>query len=59
MLNETHRAPPRYKISDFFSSLLETPNVIGNSGFHCRSNAKRLVNAAKQITEDLREIPSP
>jgi hypothetical protein len=22
MLNETHRAPPRYKISDFFSSLL-------------------------------------
>jgi len=23
MLNETHRAPPRYKISDFFSSLLE------------------------------------
>ena len=24
MLNETHRAPPRYKISDFFSSLLGT-----------------------------------
>src|SRR5437016_14108102 len=23
MHNETHRAPPRYKISDFFSSLLE------------------------------------
>jgi hypothetical protein len=23
MINETHRAPPRYKISDFFSSLLE------------------------------------
>jgi hypothetical protein len=23
MLNETQRAPPRYKISDFFSSLLE------------------------------------
>jgi hypothetical protein len=23
MLNETHRAPPRYKIFDFFSSLLE------------------------------------
>jgi hypothetical protein len=22
MFNETHRAPPRYKISDFFSSLL-------------------------------------
>jgi hypothetical protein len=22
MLNETHHAPPRYKISDFFSSLL-------------------------------------
>jgi hypothetical protein len=22
MLNETHRAPPRYKISAFFSSLL-------------------------------------
>jgi hypothetical protein len=21
--NKTHRAPPRYKISDFFSSLLE------------------------------------
>jgi hypothetical protein len=23
MSNETHRAPPRYNISDFFSSLLE------------------------------------
>ena len=23
MLNETHRTPPRYKIPDFFSSLLE------------------------------------
>jgi hypothetical protein len=26
MLNETHRAPPRYKISDFFSSLLGRPS---------------------------------
>jgi hypothetical protein len=25
MLNETHRTPPRYKISDFFSSLLGQP----------------------------------
>jgi hypothetical protein len=30
MLNETHRAPPRYKISDFFSSLLEV-NLRNNS----------------------------
>jgi len=29
MLNETHRAPPRYKISDFFSSLLEFPERYG------------------------------
>jgi hypothetical protein len=28
MLNETHRAPPRYKISDFFSSLLEDWSVV-------------------------------
>jgi hypothetical protein len=27
MLNKTHRAPPRYKISDFFSSLLVSDNV--------------------------------
>jgi len=26
MLNETHLASPRYKISDFFSSLLEPPS---------------------------------
>jgi len=37
MLNETHLASPRYKISDFFSSLLnveqrhETSIVIGNT----------------------------
>ena len=27
MPNKTHRAPPRYKISDFFSSLLESGAV--------------------------------
>jgi predicted enzyme related to lactoylglutathione lyase len=36
MFNETHRAPPRYKISDFFSSLLgyRQVNTASKEGIH-------------------------
>jgi len=33
MLNETHRTPLRYKISDFFSSLLGCRYMEGGCGF--------------------------
>jgi pyrimidine deaminase RibD-like protein len=41
MLNETHRAPPRYKISDFFSSLLEPRSKRKPPKISC---AKRLID---------------
>jgi hypothetical protein len=46
MLNETHSAPPRYKISDFFSSLLELR--AGRSRPH-RKTQEVLVNVLKKL----------
>ena len=49
MLNETHRAPPRYKISDFFSSLLDVKaDAIDLAGpldayIECKKDGKAMV----------------
>jgi hypothetical protein len=47
MLNETHRAPPRYKISDFFSSLLKPKwvnQVPTASGYRESGDRKRSID---------------
>src|ERR1700676_3384922 len=37
-VNKTHRAPPRYKISDFFSSLLDPFCGVGTTLIETRAN---------------------
>ena len=57
MLIETHRAPLRYKISDFFSSLLEdNPEIreeFGGRTFQSLSFQER-TNLANRIREGVR-----
>ena len=39
---------------NFFDHFRETPNMIGDSGFHRRSDAQRLVNPAEIVVHEVR-----
>ena len=42
-----------YQRNDF----LQSPNVIGNTCFHCRCNSQRLVDAAEIVVEKMDAVP--